>query len=150
MAGNRSRMKKKKLFLGLAGALMMLVCSFFLAFYTIRDYYIAQSGRKVQGRVVGNARVCGKWNKYVEVEYAEKQFDIRLYGPDCRAAEFAANRFIDLRITNNGEMAVLESNRYTFRVVFMSVIFLLALVVNLLMYNQYRFWKKADRGSFRD
>lgn len=137
-------MKKRKLVLGIVGALMMFVCSFFLAFYTIRDYYIAQSGTKVQGRVVSNVDVCKKWNKFVAVEYARHQFEIRLYGPDCRVAEFKANQLINLRSGNDGRLVVLESNRYTIRVCFMLTIFILSLIVNLLMYNQYRFWKRAN------
>ena len=122
----------------------MFVCSFFLAFYTLRDYYIAQSGTKVQGRVVNNACVCKKWNKFVAVEYARHQFDIRLYGPDCRAAEFRANQPINLRSVDDGRLVVLESNSYTIRLCFMLTIFILSLIVNLLMYNQYRFWKRAN------
>jgi hypothetical protein len=143
--GNRSMMKKNKLVLGIVGALIMFVCSFFLAFYTIRDYYIARSGVRVQARVVENSDVCNKWNKFIAVEYAKKITDIRLYGPDCRAREFGANQLIHLRRSGDGDLLVLESNRYVFRVWFMSVIFLLTLIVNILMYNQYRFWKNANR-----
>jgi|SRR6218665_876014 len=137
-------MKKRKLVLGIVGALMMFACTFFLSFYTLRDYYIAQSGAKVRGRVVNNASVCKKWNKFVAVEYARRQFDIRLYGPDCRAAEFRFNQLIELRSADGGRLVVLESNRYLIRMCFMVTIFLLSLIVNILMYNQYRFWKRAN------
>ncbi|PZR27672.1 MAG: hypothetical protein DI535_09625 [Citrobacter freundii] len=136
-------MKKRKLVLGVVGALMMLVCTFFLAFYTLRDYYVAQRGAKVQGRVVNNSSVCKKWNKFVAVEYARNLFEIRLYGPDCRAAEFRPNQLINLRSADGGKLVVLESNRYTIRACFMVAVFLLSMVVNILMYNQYRFWKRS-------
>ncbi|MET0463163.1 MAG: hypothetical protein ABW007_08410 [Chitinophagaceae bacterium] len=135
-------MRNKKLLLGIAGALLMLVCSFFLAFHTARDFYIAQSGERVQGIVLSNEDVCNKWNKSVLVGYAQKQFNIRLYGPDCRQTEFTPNRFINLR-SDNG-LVVLESNRYIFRVCFMILIFLLSALVNILMFNQYRFWKRSQ------
>jgi hypothetical protein len=136
-------MRNNKLLLGIAGALLMLVCSFFLAFYTVRDFYIAQSGKRVQGIVLSNEDVCNKWNKSVLVAYAQKEFSIRLYGPDCRETEFTPNRYINLR--SDDGFVVLESNRYIFRVCFMILIFLLSALVNILMFNQYRFWKRSQQ-----
>ena len=136
-------MKKNKLILGIIGALMMIVCTFFLAFYAIRDYYISRNGTRVQGKVIDNSSVCKTWNKYVGVQYGEETFEIRLYGPECRSAEFPINQLIDLRSNKSGSLVVLESNRYVFRVGFMLLIFVLSGLVNVLMYNQYKFWKRA-------
>ncbi|MBO9659970.1 MAG: hypothetical protein J7527_14215 [Chitinophagaceae bacterium] len=134
-------MRNNKLLLGIAGALLMLVCSFFLAFFTVRDFYVAQSGERVKGIVLSNEDVCNKWNKSVLVGYAQKEFNIRLYGPDCREDEFIPNRPIDLR--SDDGFVVLESNRYIFRVCFMILIFILCSLVTILMFKQYRFWKRS-------
>lgn len=147
MAGNDLRMKKNKLVLGIIGALMMIVCTFFLAFYAIRDYHISENGLIVQGEVTDNSAVCRSWNKYVRVLYGGEEFEIHLYGPECRSAEFSLNRSINLRSNKSGSVVVLESNRYVFRVCFMSLLFLLSFFVNILMYNQYKFWKRAARAQ---
>jgi hypothetical protein len=147
--GYRSRMKKNKLVLGITGALMMIVCTFFLAFYAIRDYYISEKGLKVQGKVIDNSAVCKSWNKYVVVQYGGEQFEIHLYGPECRSAEFSMNQSINLRSNKSGSLVVLESNRYVFRVCFMALLFVLSLFVNVLMYNQYKFWKRAASTQAR-
>lgn len=140
-------MKKNKLILGIIGALMMIVCTFFLAFYAIRDYYLSKNGMRVAGKVIDNASVCKRWNKYVGVEYGGEIHKVNIYGPDCRSAEFSINQVIQLRSNKSGSLLVLESNHYIFRVCFMLLIFILSVFVNALMYNQYKFWKRSTRAS---
>lgn len=140
-------MKKNKLLLGIIGALMMIVCTFFLAFYAIRDYHLSRNGIKVQGKVIDNASVCKRWNKYVKVQYGEELHKVEIYGPGCRTAEFSIGQPITLRSNKSGSLLVLESNNYVFRVGFMLLIFILSAFVNVLMYNQYKFWKRSVRAS---
>ena len=122
---------------------MMIVCTFFLAFFAIRDYYIAENGLKVQGTVIDNSAVCKSWNKYVGVLYGEEKFELHLYGPACRSAEFPLNKSVNLRSNSSGSVVVLEENRYVFRTGFMLLLFALSFFVNILMYNQYKFWKRS-------
>lgn len=124
---------------------MMFVCSFFLAFHAARDYYVARNGTSIQGRVIDISAVCKAWNKYITVEYAGQNFNIRLYGPECRVDEFPKDRLINLRTNSSGNIVVLEANRYSIRLWFFIPIFFLALIVCVLMYNQYRFWKHDVR-----
>ena len=136
-------MKTNKLVLGIIGALMMLVCTFFLAFLTVRDYYFASEGLKVRVKVTDNSNVCNRWNKYVLVEYKGEEYNIHVYGLGCRYDEFPPNQLINVRSNKSGDLLVLESNHYIFRTCFMVLIFLLSAFVNVLMFNQYLFWKKA-------
>jgi len=140
-------MKKNKLLLGIIGALIMIVCTFFLAFYAIRDYYLSKNGIRVEGKVIDNAGVCKGWNKYVGIEYRGELHKVNIYGPDCRSAEFPINQLVRLRSNKRGNLLVLESNHYVFRVGFMLLIFILSAFVNVLMYNQYKFWKRSTRAS---
>lgn len=140
-------MKKNKLLLGIIGALMMIVCTFFLAFYAIRDYHLSRNGIRVQGKVIDNANVCKRWDKYIRVQYGGEQYKVEVYGPGCRDAEFSINQSVTLRSNKSNSRMVLESNNYTFRVGFMLLIFILSAFVNVLMYNQYRFWKRSVRAS---
>ncbi|MGN6294949.1 MAG: hypothetical protein ACTHMV_19520 [Chitinophagaceae bacterium] len=140
-------MKKNKLLLGIIGALIMIVCTSFLAFYAIRDYYLSRNGIKVEGKVIDNASVCQRWDKYVCVEYGGKLHKVDVHGRGCRSAEFPINGLIPLRSNKSGSLLVLESNRYVFRLCFMLLLFILSAFVNVLMYNQYKFWKRSIRDS---
>ncbi|TXJ27471.1 MAG: hypothetical protein E6Q24_08430 [Chitinophagaceae bacterium] len=140
-------MKKNKLLLGITGALIMIVCTSFLAFYAVRDYYLSKNGKRVEGKVIDNASVCKRWDKYVGVEYGGELHKVYVHGPGCRSAEFPINEMVQLRSNKSGSLLVLESNHYVFRLYFMLILFILSAFVNVLMYNQYRFWKRSIRAS---
>lgn len=142
-------MTKNKLLLGISGALLMFVCTFCLSFVAVKDYYLARNGIKVSGKVAGNADVCKSWNKSVSVLYRGEQFDIHLYGSGCRSQDFPLDQPVTLRTNKQGSKVVLEYNCYSLRIGFMLLIFALSVLVNFLMYNQYRFWKRSSAAGSR-
>ena len=96
--------------IGLGAMLLMVASALLLSFYAFAEFYVGNYGDNVNAKVLDNSELCRRKNKYLVLLVNGETERLKVYGTECREAEFPVNAIVTVKRSNTLNITVLPDN----------------------------------------